>query len=994
MRRGRKGSAQRGFALLVTLLLLAFLVLLLTSLAALTGIETRAVEVGRQQAQARQSALLALDLALGELQRTAGPDQRVTATAESLGEDNRHYTGVWDAAAAGTPPLAWLVGHEPGDFDPLVFSAASSERVVLVGRNTAGDAADVVVPRCKIQASVLPGQKGLATIGHYAWWVGDQGVKAPVALPDNSAAIDYPPYDSVEKRSRWRQQAGSGATAAEFDLSEGANPFGAENLLSFNQLSQVRDQSGEPLGSTTVRRNYHAWSLSNRAVLADTHRGGLRQDLSLVPAALGDAFAAWARFADYLEDPTDPGVPAPVPGYSADPIRRRHRMTPAIAVGGGVHGVWPVLSYFLLSFNVRTQGGSAATKPLEVRARWMMTLWNPYTSALVPEDLRIEISGLPDSVQVLDDTAGGTVAGISLGTIYGSPWRISLPWDSASGSEPWRKSWLPGRVHTWTALENIGGAMPAAGYASRFDSRNLSADAGQGVQRVVAGTAVDGDHICHLAVAGTHALTLRLFAAGSGRDVPLASFRTPDFSGFATTPRKLSSGTYQFSYLFRLAESFDTPLAPQDWLSQPGRDPRRITLGPDAFVPGPNGNRPELYENHTTISAPDRLLDRAVNAFSYNEDAPLFELPRAPLLSLGQLQHFQLDGARPFAVGNSWGAGDRLNGIPALSLFDRFYFSGLAAGVVPPDRKPLPNARLQFFSRKEDGSRWSAGDLRGRSAAGWSSKYLLQDGAFNLNSANSQAWLAILRTVRFSSDHPFVSLNATGGTGSAGDGAVQTLVPGGAGFFRFSQSAQETWKADDPLPSSTYAASTTVPPLAPNNVSFAPTQLFRRGFRSLSSAQLGRLAEEIVALNRLRQRSAGPWRSVEEFLSPSALFPDGDGGTSSLLEKAIALAGLNEGVGEFSSQWLTQADIMTALAPALFSRSDTFVIRTYGDACNPVTGTLESRAWSEALVQREPDYFDAGDAAEKTPSELNAVNTRLGRRFRIVSFRWLTSADL
>ncbi len=985
---------QRGFALFVTLVLLAFLVLLLTSLAALTGIETQAVDVARQQAQARQSALLALDLALGELQRTAGPDQRVTATAEAFSENNRHYTGVWDSAAGGTAPLAWLVGAEPGSADPLALPAAATERITLVGRNTSGERDDVVVPRCRIQTTVSPGRKGLATIGHYAWWVGDQGVKASVALPDMSDAIDYPPYDSVERRSRRRQQAGSGSAAPEFDFSEGAHAFGPENLLFLNQLSHVRDHRGEPLGAGTVRRNYHAWSLNNRAVLADTRRGGLRRDLSLAPQALGDAFTAWTRFADYMEDPAAPVAPGPAPSYSPDPIRRRYRMMPAVSASGGVHGVWPVLSYFLLSFNVRTQGGSTATKPIEVRARWMMSCWNPYTSALVPEDLRIEISGLPEAVQVFDDTTGGTAATLSLGAVYGAPLRIRLPWDAAGGSEPGRQSWLPGRVHTWTALEDLSGAKPAGGYASRYDSRNLSADAGQGVQRTVSGTAVDGDDVCHLAVVGNQALTLRLFATGSGRDVPLAVFRAPDFAGFSTTPRKLSSGTYQFSYLFRLAESFDTPLAPSDWLSRPGRDPRGATLGPEAFVTGPNGNRPELYENYATISAPDRLLDRAANAFSYNEDTPLFELPRAPLLSLGQLQHFQLEGARPFAVGNEWGADCLVDGAPALSLFDRFYFSGLTAEVEPPPGKPWPNAGLEFAFPQADGSPRSAHDLRELSGAGWTSKYLLQGGAFNLNSVSPTTWRAVLSGVRFSAEHPFTYLNAAGATGSAGDGSLQAIAPDGAQFFRFSQSAQEIWKADDLAGVATYAASTTVPPLAPNNVSFAATPLFRRGFRSLDSAQLERLADEIAALNRLKQAASGPWRSVEEFLSPSALFSDPGGGMESLLGKAIALAGLNAEVGEFSSQWLTQADIMTALAPTLFPRSDTFVIRTYGDACNPVTGTIESRIWSEAFVQREPDYFDAEEPAEKSPAELNVVNARFGRRFRIVSFRWLTSADL
>jgi hypothetical protein len=37
--------------------------------------------------EAEQAALLGLQLALGELQKTAGPDQRVSATADLLSND-------------------------------------------------------------------------------------------------------------------------------------------------------------------------------------------------------------------------------------------------------------------------------------------------------------------------------------------------------------------------------------------------------------------------------------------------------------------------------------------------------------------------------------------------------------------------------------------------------------------------------------------------------------------------------------------------------------------------------------------------------------------------------------------------------------------------------------------------------------------------------------------------------------------------------------------
>ena len=52
------------------------------------------------------------------------------------------------------------------------------------------------------------------------------------------------------------------------------------------------------------------------------------------------------------------------------------------------------------------------------------------------------------------------------------------------------------------------------------------------------------------------------------------------------------------------------------------------------------------------------------------------------------------------------------------------------------------------------------------------------------------------------------------------------------------------------------------------------------------------------------------------------------------------------------------------LGPVLTVRSDTFLVRAYGDAVNPLTGAVGSRAWCEAVVQRVPDYVDPGDPPE------------------------------
>jgi hypothetical protein len=104
-------SARRGgFALLITITLLAFLVLLLVSLASLTRVETQVAANNSQLAQARANALFALNLAVGKLQEYAGPDQRVTARADiqAANTGNPYWTGVWDArpVIAATPSHA------------------------------------------------------------------------------------------------------------------------------------------------------------------------------------------------------------------------------------------------------------------------------------------------------------------------------------------------------------------------------------------------------------------------------------------------------------------------------------------------------------------------------------------------------------------------------------------------------------------------------------------------------------------------------------------------------------------------------------------------------------------------------------------------------------------------------------------------------------------------------------------------------------------------
>ena len=102
---------------------------------------------------------------------------------------------------------------------------------------------------------------------------------------------------------------------------------------------------------------------------------------------------------------------------------------------------------------------------------------------------------------------------------------------------------------------------------------------------------------------------------------------------------------------------------------------------------------------------------------------------------------------------------------------------------------------------------------------------------------------------------------------------------------------------------------------------------------------------------------------------------------------------------------LMQSDILEAVGSSLSTRSDTFVIRCYGDATDPLdpSRTLAG-CWIEAIVQRIPEFCDPSQPPETEVCKsndgqlhntlLNQINRTLGRRFVILSTRTLTQKDL
>ena len=280
--------------------MLSLLMVLALGLLGLSSIELRRSLRDDQAAVARANARLALVEAIGQLQKTLGPDQRVSATAEILGDQvgQPHWTGAWRTReedggpffkrddldgglrdvrqGAGWDPadevMAWLVS---GEAEPV--AGAEGETVAMVGPGTTGDesAAAVEVPLVEVEDAA--GRMN----GHYAWWTGDLGVRANIGTTDPRSGTEASP-DSPGDGGMFRVMAsqamdtGSMSGGVEFDDDE------ARRLASANTAALAAG------GADWSRKHFFDFTVQSSGVLADVAEGGLKRDLTAYLASNGE----------------------------------------------------------------------------------------------------------------------------------------------------------------------------------------------------------------------------------------------------------------------------------------------------------------------------------------------------------------------------------------------------------------------------------------------------------------------------------------------------------------------------------------------------------------------------------------------------------------------------------------------------------------------------------------------------------------------------------
>ena len=72
------------------------------------------------------------------------------------------------------------------------------------------------------------------------------------------------------------------------------------------------------------------------------------------------------------------------------------------------------------------------------------------------------------------------------------------------------------------------------------------------------------------------------------------------------------------------------------------------------------------------------------------------------------------------------------------------------------------------------------------------------------------------------------------------------------------------------------------------------------------------------------------------------------------------------------------------------------MIRSYGNSTGPFTESSEAESYFELVVQRVPEYLDSSgnNTPDIEPDSLNARNEDFGRRYEIVSQRWINKGDI
>ena len=403
----RSVHSQHGFALVIALSLMAFVLLLLLSMTTLVQVETTSAEIAKTRLIAQQNALAGALTALGELQQHCGVDQRSTATAGINdtnattpdiidGVEHPQWMGVWryDEASQTKDLETWLISGNQDKtstnlLDPVDVLAEPSVRLPASPFANKANAADYVeAPIVYMDADESDG---------FAYWVSGQQEKADVG-------IALPTVDPTPTSIEGAEVLGGhySLPALGFDSLDPSDP----GLAKVSGLSQLPLISG--VDAAQLEANAQALSASNFGLLTNARDGGLRTDLTskLESVALGDT-TPWVDLTAYGIPNNNYTTKSPTWGK----LKAFYDLKDVFAAGGAgeltatpgtaqTPGISPTIAMFSFGIAIGTQAADlqgvhqGVERRVEALFQPMVVLHNPYNVPLAAHDYMLNYFGL------------------------------------------------------------------------------------------------------------------------------------------------------------------------------------------------------------------------------------------------------------------------------------------------------------------------------------------------------------------------------------------------------------------------------------------------------------------------------------------------------------------------------------------------------------------------------------------------------------------------
>jgi len=452
---------QRGFALVVTLSLMILLTVIAVGLLSLSTISLRSTGQVSALAAARANAKLALMLAIGDLQKSAGPDKRITAPANLISTAApAGVTGVWKSAKpsfsnpdyvstkTGDNFLGYLMSNAtPADVpDPKSLPTGSAKQQPLVGPKSVGPGNSLG----EISAPLLPiSTKTGSASGGVSWVTLDEGVKG---------RIDLLPSKEPSSQGEAVTQVGSPARNG-FESVEKMDFLKADRselLATLPKLVSLNEANLSSGSTDATARYFHDFTVTSNSLQVDVANGGLKTDLSVafdgdfgsdVPSPFATKYVysdtdtpfqgastssdvQWSLYANYSRlyrrttnnDNPKVGIKAVLPPqYSvksiSDETLKQRRFEPNMETLKQpvlMPTVLRVDTVFTIVTRDAHHGHGTSVYPYMLHLMYLpvITLHNPYNVPLRVTNLQVEFSDIPIGFEFLVNNQPASTSGL------------------------------------------------------------------------------------------------------------------------------------------------------------------------------------------------------------------------------------------------------------------------------------------------------------------------------------------------------------------------------------------------------------------------------------------------------------------------------------------------------------------------------------------------------------------------------------------------------